>query len=164
MTKVLTRKAFEEQVNSILTISKGKNLPAHVAIMDLDFFKLVNDNHGHLIGDWVLKNVIYAVKELVEENMIVARLGGEEFCLVLKNTDATIMDQKLEKMRAAIEHLDCSDSGAQLSVTASFGVTSTKISGYSLALLQTHADVALFEAKKNGRNQVVRFKPVNGAA
>jgi PleD family two-component response regulator len=65
-------------------------------------------------------------------------------------------------MRTAIEHLDCSDSGANLSVTASFGVTSSQVSGYSLPLLLTHADVALFEAKKKGRNKVLRFIPVNG--
>ena len=162
LTKVLTRKAFEEQVKKLLANATDKNHQVQLAIMDLDLFKHVNDNHGHLIGDWVLKNVVYAVKELVTENMIIARLGGEEFCLVMSDADSLIMDEKLEKMRSAIEHLDCSDSGAQLSVTASFGVTSTEVSGYSLPLLLTHADVALFEAKKKGRNQVVRFIPVNG--
>jgi diguanylate cyclase (GGDEF)-like protein len=162
LTKVLTRKAFEEQVKKLLEIATEKSQQVQLAIMDLDLFKHVNDNHGHLIGDWVLKNVIYAVKEQVTENMLIARLGGEEFCLVMSNTDSITMDAKLEKMRTAIEHLDCSDSGANLSVTASFGVTSSQVSGYSLPLLLTHADVALFEAKKKGRNKVLRFIPVNG--
>ena len=110
---------------------------------------------GHLIGDWVLKNVIYTIKELIEENMIIARLGGEEFCVVVSDTTPEIMHKKLEVMRQAIEHLDCSEAGTDLSVTASFGFTSSETSGYSLPLLLTHADVALFEAKNKGRNQIV---------
>ncbi len=158
LTKVLTRKAFEEQMSVLLEQSQDGKRPLHVAIMDLDNFKDVNDNHGHLIGDWVLKNVIYACKELVEENMLIARLGGEEFCVAMVDVDYDVMINKIEAMRLAIEGLDCSDSGAELSVTASFGVTSSVTSGYSLPLLLTHADVALFEAKKKGRNQVVKFK------
>lgn len=158
LTKVLTRKAFEDQVNNILTKCQNENRPVHVSIMDLDHFKDVNDNHGHLIGDWVLKNVIYACKELIEENMIIARLGGEEFCIVMTDISCDELLEKLENMRFAIESLDCRESGADLSVTASFGVTSSITSGYSLPLLLTHADVALFEAKKSGRNRVVKFK------
>ncbi len=158
LTKVLTRKAFEDQMNALLERAQQDKRPVHLAIMDLDHFKDVNDNHGHLIGDWVLKNVIYACKELVEENMIIARLGGEEFCVAMADVDQEVMHDKLEAMRLAIANLDCTDSGAQLSVSASFGVTSSVTSGYSLPLLLTHADVALFDAKKNGRNQVVKFK------
>lgn len=160
LTKVLTRKAFEEQVSELLVKCQELKKPLNLAIVDLDHFKKVNDTHGHLIGDWVLKNVVYAIKELVEENMIIARLGGEEFCVVLPMVDCDAMTQKLEAMRHAIETLDCSESGVELSVTASFGFTSTVTSGYSLPMLLTHADVALFEAKKQGRNQVVKFKSV----
>ncbi|TDR19335.1 GGDEF domain-containing protein [Marinicella litoralis] len=162
LTKVLTRKAFEEQVKVQLENCEKTNSPINIAIMDLDLFKNVNDSHGHLIGDWVLKNVVYAIKELVEENMILARLGGEEFCIVMADVDCETMRNKLEMMRSAIETLDCSESGAKLSVTASFGYTSSVTSGYSLPLLLTHADVALFDAKKHGRNQVVKFKTLQG--
>lgn len=160
LTKVLTRKAFEDQVLTLLNKSQEQNRPIHVTIMDLDHFKDVNDNHGHLIGDWVLKNVIYTCKELIEENMIIARLGGEEFCIVMADINCDALIEKVEKMRHAIENLDCSESGADLKVTASFGVTSSVTSGYSLPLLLTHADVALFEAKKQGRNRVVKFKTI----
>ncbi len=161
LTKVLTRKAFEDQVKVQLQICEQTNKPINVAIMDLDHFKHVNDNHGHLIGDWVLKNVVYAIKELVEENMILARLGGEEFCIVMPGVDCEVMNQKMELMRVAVESLDCKESGADLSVTASFGYTSSIYSGYSLPLLLTHADVALFEAKKGGRNRVAKFRIIN---
>ncbi len=160
LTKVLTRKAFEEQVKVQLNYCQDHKLPIQMAIMDLDHFKKVNDTHGHLIGDWVLKNVVYAIKEFVEEDMILARLGGEEFCIVFPKVECDVMEAKLEQMRSAVETLDCDESGAELSVTASFGYTSSITSGYSLPLLLTHADVALFEAKKQGRNQVIKFKTI----
>jgi len=154
LTKVLTRKAFEEQVFVLLEQAHEQGQEVHVSIMDLDHFKSVNDNHGHLVGDWVLKNVVYACKDLMEENMLFARLGGEEFCVVMAGVSAGQMAEKLEAMRLTIEQLDCSESGAELKVSASFGVTSTRFSGYKLAMLLTHADIALFEAKNKGRNQI----------
>ena len=162
LTKVLTRKAFEEQVHKALDASRAHKDTVNVAIMDLDHFKQVNDTHGHLIGDWVLKNVVYVIKEMMEANMMIARLGGEEFCVVMHGVPADVMMAKVEKMRQAIADFDCNDSGAELSVTASFGVTSSDVSGYNLPMLLTHADVALFEAKNKGRNRVVAFVPVNG--
>ncbi|MFC3194140.1 GGDEF domain-containing protein [Marinicella sediminis] len=154
LTKVLTRKAFEEQVSVVLEESQEQHKEVHVSIMDLDHFKEVNDTHGHLVGDWVLKNVVYACKELMEENMLLARLGGEEFCIVMADASASDMTAKLEQLRVTIEQLDCDDSGAELTVSASFGVTSSGTSGYKLAMLLTHADIALFEAKNKGRNQI----------
>lgn len=159
LTKVLTRKAFEEQVNDILLKSKTHRKVINVAIMDLDWFKQVNDTHGHLIGDWVLKNVVYTIKEKMQENMIIARLGGEEFCIVMYDVSVDVMFDKAEQMRQAIETLDCSDSGVEMSVTASFGVSTSETSGYSLPMLLNHADVALFEAKNSGRNRVNKYVP-----
>ncbi len=157
LTKVLTRKAFEEQIHTVLSITKNKNIAVFVAIMDLDFFKAVNDNHGHLIGDWVLKNVIYTCKELVEERMFIGRLGGEEFGIVMHGVDMETMYQKIEAMRLAIEKLDTSTSGVNLKVTASFGISNSLESGYDPAMLLTHADLALFKAKNIGRNQTVVY-------
>lgn len=157
LTKVLTRKAFEEQINTVLSNTKSKNIAVFVAIMDLDFFKAVNDNHGHLIGDWVLKNVIYTCKELVEERMFIGRLGGEEFGIVMLGVDMGTMYQKVEAMRLAIEKLDTSASGVNLQVTASFGISNSLESGYDPAMLLTHADLALFKAKNKGRNQTVVY-------
>ncbi len=157
LTKVLTRKAFEDQMEVLMHKARNKNHPIHVAIMDLDHFKQVNDSHGHLIGDWVLKNVIYACKEKMEDTMLIARLGGEEFCIVKLGSALSDMFEKVEDMRVAIETLDCSESGADFKVTASFGIASSTHSGHSLHMLLTHADLALFEAKKRGRNQVIRF-------
>ncbi len=159
LTKVLTRKAFEEQANALIKRMASIEAPIHLAIMDLDRFKRVNDNHGHLVGDWVLKNVVYACKELIEGETIIARLGGEEFCIVMPGLNFNEMYNKVEALRLAVETLDSSSSGTDIVVTASFGVSSANCSGYSLNMLLTHADVALFQAKKQGRNQVVIYNP-----
>ncbi len=158
LTQVFTRKAFEEKIKEMINVSETKNQQINLAIMDLDHFKSVNDQYGHLVGDWVLKQVIKDCEEVIDQDTLIARLGGEEFVVVTPgiSLDETVV--LLEKMRVAIEKLDCSPSGQDFSVTASFGVTSSLVSGLNSPVLLTHADVALFQAKNNGRNQVVIFE------
>ncbi len=158
LTKVFTRKAFEEQLAQLIKNSKERLKPINMAILDLDHFKEVNDKYGHLVGDWVLQNVILVCEEVIDQDTLIARLGGEEFAIVTPDISMQKTKALLEKMRLAIENLDCSPAGHNFNVTASFGVTSSLISGLEQAILLTHADVALFEAKNNGRNQVVEYK------
>jgi diguanylate cyclase (GGDEF)-like protein len=112
-----------------------------------------------LVGDWVLKNVIYTCKELVEEGMFIGRLGGEEFGIAIHNVSEEQMFHKIETLRLAIEKLDTATSGVSLQVTASFGISHSSTSGYDLSMLFTHADLALFRAKNKGRNQTVVYHP-----
>jgi diguanylate cyclase (GGDEF)-like protein len=128
--------------------------------MDLDHFKTVNDQYGHLVGDWVLKQVILTCEEVANQDILMARLGGEEFCIVSPQITQLEMTQLVERMRLAIEQMDCSGSGSEFSITASFGVSSSLRSGYEVSMLLTHADVALFEAKNKGRNRVVVFDEI----
>ncbi|WP_223787712.1 tetratricopeptide repeat-containing diguanylate cyclase [Marinicella meishanensis] len=160
LTQVFTRKAFEEKVRVMLEEAAETNSPVNLAIMDLDHFKNVNDQYGHLVGDWVLKQVVLTCEEVADEDILVARLGGEEFCLVSPSISQLQMMRLMEKMRAAIEAMDSSDSGAIFDITASFGVTTTALSGYRVSMLLTHADLALFEAKNKGRNEVVAYDEI----
>ncbi len=157
LTKVFTRKAFEEKVHSMLVKCEAENKPVNLAIMDLDHFKTVNDRFGHLVGDWVLKQVVLTCEEVADQDILVARLGGEEFCIVSPYIAQSAMVQLMEKMRQAIESMDCSDSGATFNITASFGISSSVTSGYQLPSLLSHADLALFQAKNGGRNKVVTY-------
>ncbi|MGJ8663387.1 MAG: GGDEF domain-containing protein, partial [Marinicella sp.] len=157
LTQVFTRKAFEERMKELLTDCSEQNLPLNLAIMDLDHFKKVNDLYGHLVGDWVLRNVILVCEEVADQDILIARLGGEEFSIVCPGISQDTMMKLMERMRVAIEIMDCRESGADFNITASFGVSSTVLSGYRISSLLTHADLALFEAKNKGRNKVYSF-------
>ncbi|MFC3194137.1 GGDEF domain-containing protein [Marinicella sediminis] len=160
LTQVYTRKAFEERMRDLLDNNSAKHEPVNLAIMDLDHFKYVNDEHGHLVGDWVLKQAILTCEDVADQDIMIARLGGEEFAIVSPGIEPCQMIDLMNKMRVAIEMMDCAESGAELTVTASFGVSHSGLSGYNISMLLTHADLALFEAKNNGRNRVVSYQSV----
>jgi len=159
LTQVFTRKAFEERMKIMIEECESDHQVLSLAIMDLDHFKDVNDINGHLVGDWVLKQAVTACEEVADQDVMIARLGGEEFAIVAPNITPVEMNALMEKMRMAIAQMDCTGSGAEIKLTASFGVSNSNLSGYSYSMLLTHADLALFEAKNNGRNRVVEFTP-----
>jgi diguanylate cyclase (GGDEF)-like protein len=127
-------------------------------MFDLDHFKKVNDIFGHACGDWALKETIKACKGIGRQNDIFARLGGEEFCLVLPscNIDAAML--RAEACRAAIEAIITEESGHDFSITASFGVTDVKRSGFTLDKLLADADMAAYTSKNAGRNRITLFE------
>lgn len=163
LTQVFTRKAFEERMKKLLLKSESQHDTVNIAIMDLDHFKLVNDAHGHLVGDWVLKHVILTCEEVVDQDIMIARMGGEEFCMVSPGITAAQMMELTENMRQAIEQMDCSETGANIHITASFGVSNSMVSGYDYSQLLTHADLALFAAKNKGRNKVIDYASIMNA-
>lgn len=117
---------------------------------DIDRFKRINDEHGHDVGDGVLRLFAQTLKSSVRKSDIVARWGGEEFVLLLVNTTPEIAGVMAEKLRMEIEACDFPTVGK---VTASFGATRL-LDGDNLGTLIKRADVALYKAKKNGRNRV----------
>lgn len=159
LTKIFNRKGLEDHVGQLLTRKAGQGVPVYLAIMDLDHFKKVNDDCGHLTGDWVLKYVIYHLKTALPEGMILGRLGGEEFAVIGCGFDLNTMVDHLEKMRKLVQDLDYGESEQPITLTASFGVASSETAGYSLQMLLTQADLALYQAKHNGRNQVIIYQP-----
>ncbi|MCX7544011.1 GGDEF domain-containing protein [Marinicella sp. S6413] len=159
LTKILNRKGIEDHVGQLLSRKSGKRQPVHLAIMDLDHFKKVNDECGHLTGDWVLKYVIYHLKSVLNTDMIIGRLGGEEFAILGSGLSNQGMLNYLERMRTMVMELDYSECHHPITLSASFGVASTETAGYSLQMLLTQADLALYQAKNNGRNQVVLYQP-----
>ncbi|UTJ05148.1 GGDEF domain-containing response regulator [Arcobacter roscoffensis] len=121
-------------------------------IFDLDFFKNINDTHGHQIGDEVLKDIAQVVLGNVREHDIVVRWGGEEFLILLPETSSEGSLNVAEKIRAAIEDKDFSSKNLRL--TASFGIASLK-DGDDENTLLARTDEALYEAKRTGRNKVI---------
>ena len=154
LTGLKNRRAFFEQGKQILEQSKRFRHPISMIMMDIDHFKSINDNHGHSVGDMVLRAVAKPLQRMVREIDIVARMGGEEFTFMLPETGLEEATSLAERLRSEIEALAVENNGHQIRITASFGVVTCKDGDKDIEALLTEADDALYLAKKNGRNQI----------
>ncbi|MGV2872948.1 GGDEF domain-containing protein [Colwellia sp. E150_009] len=159
LTGIFNRGHFTHIADTTLEYCKSASQNLSLIMFDLDQFKDVNDNYGHACGDWVLKKAAEACKQLGRKNDIFARIGGEEFCILLSSCDMQAAEQRAEACRKAISEINTSSTGFDFTITASFGVTDTKTSGYDLGKLLADADNAAYVSKDAGRNKVTLFKP-----
>jgi len=159
LTGIYNRRHFNYVATSALRYCKTAQQDLSVIMFDLDHFKQVNDNYGHICGDWALKETIKVCQAIGKSNDAFARLGGEEFCLLLPSCTIDEAYIRAEACRVAIEDIITKASGCDFSITASFGVTDIKRSGFRLTDLLRDADSAMYQSKKSGRNQVTVFKP-----
>ena len=143
--------------------SQRDTRPWMVALIDIDFFKLVNDTHGHAAGDQVLQDFAATVCEAVRGPDTLARWGGEEFLLLLQDTQPSAARSVLERARQAVQDRTVWVQGQPVRVTASIGVA-TYTSGETVAQLLEKADQALYRAKAEGRNRVVEAEPPTASA
>ncbi len=127
-------------------------------IIDLDRFKKINDTYGHEAGDRVLEAAASVFKEVLRDKDIVGRWGGEEFVMLLPATSVETGMAIAERARKRLENLTIELRESNVSITASFGVAFGPASDESLADLMDRADKVLYEAKENGRNQVMLYK------
>jgi len=135
-----------------------------IVLCDLDHFKTINDRHGHATGDYVLKRVVAACQEHLHSNDIFGRFGGEEFAFVFPACGPAEARRRSEVLRVAIAAVSTKMDDVELDVSASFGVAGTASSGHELRQLLAHADSALYEAKRAGRNRVVLHEGDAGGA
>lgn len=139
---------------SHLKIYLEKDAPYTVIVIDLDNFKYVNDTYGHLAGDDVLKEFATLVKSNIRADDIFARWGGEEFLMLLKNTSIDNALKKLEEIHSIINNHQFQHTKK---LSASFGITNG-VKGDSVDSILQRADKALYQAKDNGKNQIVYQK------
>jgi diguanylate cyclase (GGDEF)-like protein len=158
LTGIYNRGHFTHVTKSALKYCKNAQQDLSVIMFDLDHFKKVNDSFGHACGDWALKETIKVCQSIGRKNDIFARLGGEEFCLVLTSCTIDVAMLRAEACRAAIEEIITEESGCEFSITASFGVTDLKRSGFTLDKLLADADMAAYASKNAGRNRVTMFE------
>jgi diguanylate cyclase (GGDEF)-like protein len=156
LTGLANRRSIEELLRAEVARSARFGDPLAVVLADLDNFKGVNDRYGHATGDEVLKAFAAALHETLRESDHAGRWGGEEFALILTNTDAEGGVRLAERARAAIESrtVDLPEGGT-VRVTASFGVAAFPAHQDGEQLFSA-ADAALYEAKRAGKNRVVR--------
>ncbi len=132
-------------------------------MIDLDGLKLVNDSTGHSSGDVMLQAVAGVLQETVREQDSVARMGGDEFCVLLPATTLEDALAVAERLREEIEGLVVNYRGEKVKTGASLGVASSDVSGLGWQLLMDSSDSALYRAKREGRNRVVAAKRESSA-
>lgn len=158
LTGCLNRRAFFERMEPLLEQHRREARPLSCFMVDVDHFKSVNDTYGHHTGDEVLRAVSQRLRDLFEEQHIVCRYGGEEFCVVLPGLDLDQAFEEAERTRLAIMNIRLDDP-AELRLTASIGVSETRFGATETQELINQADECLYVAKRGGRNQSVLFDP-----
>ena len=159
MTGLYNRRFLEEYVGALVAGCQRRKSAFSVLMLDLDFFKQVNDAHGHEVGDKVLKALADILVRAVRASDIAVRYGGEEFLLVLADTGVEAAMGVAEKIRGEVEATKIPLAGGILQKTISIGVAEYPADSDTFWQVVKFADVALYQAKTSGRNRVVRFAP-----
>jgi diguanylate cyclase len=159
LTGLLNRRVFQEKLKNELDQATAKNGVCSLLLLDLDHFKSVNDEFGHLAGDLVLKRVANTILRTLDESEEIAkshtaRYGGEELAAILRDTPPETAVAIAERIRESVSALDLEFEGAKCSVTTSVGVSSFPAFGENADRLFQSADQALYQAKQSGRNRV----------
>ena len=154
LTGLYNRHFLEEFFARELLLAERAGHPVSVIMGDLDHFKAVNDRHGHLAGDEVLRVFGNLMKHNARASDIICRYGGEEFLLVLPGMTEEGAVERAEQLRRAMADTPVSHGASQITVTASFGVATFPFHGRTTDELIASADSALYSAKADGRNRV----------
>jgi len=156
LTSLLNRRGFFEAAKASLSYAKRNIKSVSLAMIDIDLFKAINDNYGHHTGDEVLKEFAKIMCECFRDSDIIGRLGGEEFCVLLTDSNLLSAKEKLDMFRDTVEKNTISIEGEYLiKFTISVGLTeSEKNSEYNLDAMLKQADKYLYQAKDSGRNKV----------
>lgn len=158
LTGLRNRRFLESNLTHTLLLAARHRVPVCFAIIDIDHFKMVNDIHGHLAGDYVLKEIAALLMSHFRKSDVIVRFGGEEFLLVLFDIQLDRAMPMLEEVRAMVEGHPFSYRGTVMNVTISIGATCDAPEAFQETDISTHiakADAALYRAKNSGRNKVL---------
>ncbi len=161
LTGLYNKRNFNERLAQEYVRAQRLQTPVCLALIDIDFFKQVNDHYGHLVGDDVLKAVSKELKRCCRRGEVISRVGGEEFCIILSGVDEAQGKVAAERFKAAIDQVEVNTRESLVKVTVSIGVS---------ALVPRHpddrselyscADKAMYYAKEHGRNQICVFSEI----
>jgi diguanylate cyclase (GGDEF)-like protein len=159
-TGCLNRRGFAHAFHDALAAAAENNTDVALLALDLDHFKQINDKYGHNVGDLVLSEVAATLAETVGRAGVVARLGGEEFTVLLPGADAEDAGVMAERMLIDVRANCCSSLAPGSFVTMSIGIAAERISSmHDGAALRARADEALYMAKRKGRDRVLLWAP-----
>jgi diguanylate cyclase (GGDEF)-like protein len=157
LTKLPNRLAFTEYYEFIQRQRSRNFEPLTLVMIDVDYFKKINDNYGHEAGDLVLVTIAATLRQRLRQQDILARFGGEEFVLLLPDTSDTVAMMICEMLRQALQQQTIVYQQQHISITATFGVVELDLQNQDLSFWQNAADEALYDGKAQGRNQVVLY-------
>lgn len=155
LTGLINRRVLMKQLQAQMMLAENSRIPFSVMMCDLDRFKRINDTHGHLVGDEILKLAATLLQQKMRREDIVARFGGEEFMILIPSLNTQQALPLAEAVRAAFEDAAYhTDAGVSVPVTTSIGLTDY-LPGEAVEVLLERADTLLYRAKQQGRNQVI---------
>ena len=163
LTGLANRREFESGMVREMERARRMGVALSLALIDIDFFKRINDSHGHDIGDAVLRQVACTLQSNIRKSDLLARIGGEEFALVMLGTQPPGAWVVLERLRLAVAELRVPAGADVVRCTVSLGITDRVATDLDWATLYKRADQALYAAKEGGRNRVVEAAPPPGS-
>ena len=157
LTGLFNRRYMENHLGTLIEQAAARGKPLAVMVLDIDYFKSINDSHGHDAGDDVLRDFALRVKRSIRGIDLACRVGGEEFVIVMPETDMAVAAMVAERLRRRIaaEPFPISQGSQHLPVTLSIGIAALRGQDDNAAALIKRADQALYRAKRDGRNRVV---------
>jgi diguanylate cyclase (GGDEF)-like protein/PAS domain S-box-containing protein len=159
LTGLYNRRHFDSQMEVILSDHLPKNMPVCLLLIDLDGFKFINDTYGHPFGDEVLRTTAQLLKQQVRRNDYIARLAGDEFAMVLKNTDIENATRIAQKLHDRINDTRIPLPVGHMQLQSSMGVAEAPTHAANAQDLVSAADVALYHSKRGGRNRIEVLSP-----
>lgn len=162
LTRIFNRRALFEQGEKYFSASQKYNRDFSLALIDIDHFKKINDQHGHPVGDQILIQLTELVSKNIRQQDVFSRYGGEEFAVILKDTSLYDSYHIMDKLRKSIENHNFIVSAHEtIQLTISAGVVQFHRDYKNFDMMVQHVDKALYQAKENGRNQVIQRKTID---
>ena len=157
LTGLYNRRFMEKQLSALTLNAANRGKPLSLLVVDVDYFKSINDNHGHDVGDRVLQELAARLREGLRNLDLPCRTGGEEFIVVLPDTDKTVALRVGERVRRLIgaKPFNAGAKSGPLTITVSIGVASFEAAEDTMESLLKRGDEALYQAKREGRNRVI---------
>ena len=155
LTGIFNRRYFMDRLREEIDRTQRYGTPFAVAFIDVDNFKRINDEHGHLSGDEILRQLTLTCAKQVREIDTLARIGGEEFALLLPQTPPAEAERLVERLRASVASTRAKIGDGWLDITVSIGLTSSSREALDVDDILRRADEALYAAKRQGKNRLV---------
>jgi diguanylate cyclase (GGDEF)-like protein len=160
LTGIFNRRYLDKRLEEEYQRARRYGRILSLIVLDIDYFKKVNDNYGHQCGDLILKNVADKIASSIRKTDCLGRYGGEEFCCILPETGLEVAQQVAERFRIMIQDMESILNDHTVKITISLGIAQLAEGMASEKELFSRADEALYEAKRTGRNRVVSLDPV----